>query len=203
MRPLINRTSIKRRYQQESHYEEMIALPDYLKKSFKPTKGYKSRASTRKPHPRQNAKHLRQLMVLDSARPRKLISVHPKTSQQFTQASQTNGHKPTARGHRLTFKQPGKSLTHSFLQEKISPHKVGATTEALGGTSDLKRHQNSPPLVTTVKNHDEGVAVTAEDTVVKASFSATLTTSPDALLKTIKDICESLMNIFLPGLSLE
>ena len=212
IRPLINRTSIKRRYQQGSHFWGMIALPDFFQESSKPVKPkvkmlrkrYKSRASIREQHPRQNTRHLQQLMVLHSARPRKLIYVHPKTSKQFTQVFLTNEPKPTARGPRLNFKQPGTSLKCSFLQEKINPYKVGAATEAPGGTSDLIRwhqHQNSPLLVKTVKNHDE--SVDTEDAVVKASFSATLTTSPDALLNTIRDICKSLMNMFLPGFSLE
>ena len=130
-----------------------------------------------------------------------------KTRQQFTQVFLTNEPKPTARRPRLNLKQAGISLRHSFLQDKISQNKVGATTEFPGGTSDLMswlQHQNSPNLlVTTAKNHVESVTIASEDTVVKASISATLTTSPDALLNNIRDNCKSLMNMFIPGFSLE
>ena len=109
------------------------------------------------------------------------------TSQQFARVPQTVEPKPAARGYRLNFKQPG------TWQEKINPDKV------------LMKHYKHPKSLsaTTTENHDEIVTAVTEDVVVKASFSASLTTSPDALLKTIRDICESLLNIFLPGFSLE
>ena len=204
MRPLINRTSIKRRYQQRSRNGKITALPEYFQESSKPTakmplKGYERRAGIREEPRRQN---LRQLMLLDSTRPSKLmeldstlpsklISFHPKTSQQLTRVSETNEPEPAGRGHQFDFKR-------GFLQDKIS--QVGAKTKASEGSSDLMtRYQNSPsfPVTTTERSP------ATEDTVVKASFSASLTTSPAALLKSIRDICESLLNIFLPGFSLE
>ena len=186
MRPLVNRTPIKRHNQQGSHFGRIIAIPDYFQESSKPgkhaakmaLKGFERRASTREELRREN---LRQLMLLDSARPSKLIFVHPKTSQQLTRVPQTDEPKPAVRGYRLNFKQPW------TWQEKINPDKV------------LMKHYKHPKSLsaTTTENHNEIVTAVTEDVVVKASFSASLTTSPDALLKTIRDICESLLNIFL------
>ena len=218
MRPLINRTPLKRHYQQGSRNWKIIALPEYFQESSKlakyaaemslkgyERKGYEMRAGTREEPQRQNLRQLK--VLLDSTRPSKLMELdrtrpsnlifHPKTSQQLTRVSQTNEPEP---GHQFDLKQAGTSLTRSFLQEKISRHQVGAKTKASEGSSNLMTHyQNSPSL--SVTTTESGAAT--EETVVKASFSASLTTSPDALLKSIRDICESLLNIFLPGFSLE
>ena len=219
LRPLINRTPIKRHYQQGSRNWKIIALPEYFQESSKlakyaaemslkgyERKGYEMRAGTREEPQRQNLRQLK--VLLDSTRPSKLMELdrtrpsnlifHPKTSQQLIRVLQTNEPETAGRGHQFDFKQAATSLKRGFLQDKIS--QVGTTREASEGSSDLMtRYQNSPsfPVTTT-----ESSAAT-EDTVVKASFSASLTTSPDALLKSIRDICESLLNIFLPGFSLE
>ena len=211
MRPLINRTPIKRRYQQGSRNGKIIALPKYIQESSKPTakmplkgyerKGYDLRAGTREEPRRQNLRQLKvqldstrpsKLMELNSARPSKLISVHPKTSQQLTRVSETNEPEPAGRRHQFDFKQAGPSLKRGF--------QVVAIPEASEGSSDLMTLYQNPPSfsVTTTES-----SAATEETVVKASFSASLTTSPDALLKTIRDICESLLNIFLTGFSLE
>ena len=201
LRPLINKNTIKRHYHQGSYNEEIIAFPQNSEESMKPTKptvwmlpkGYGTRATNEQP-PEQN---LKQLMKLSSSRQRKLTSVYPKTTLESPPLTEQ---KPTGKRHPLNLKQPEGSFTHGFLHEKaFNPHKVGTTTEASRVTQH--QYQNSPLLVTTFKNQDEDDV--DEDTVVKASFSASLTTSPDALLKTIRDICKSLLNIFLSGFFLD